>query len=130
MTPSEPRAVTGPPRTFLRLEGAVLLGLTVLLYAKLDRSWWLFVVLLLAPDVGLVGYARGSRVGAFAYNVFHTYLLPAVLAAIGVLAGNHLLIALSLIWFAHIGLDRALGYGLKFPEGFEHTHLGRIGRRV
>lgn len=130
MTPTGPHAVTGFPRALLRLEGAVLLGLAILLYARLERSWWLFVLLVLAPDVGMLGYVRGTRVGAVAYNLFHTYLLPAVLAAIGVLAGNHLLIALSLIWFAHIGLDRALGYGLKFPEGFEHTHLGRIGRRV
>ena len=130
MSPSEPRSVTGLPRGLLRLEGAVLLGLSILLYARLDRSWWLFVLLLLAPDVGMLGYVRGTRVGAVAYNLFHTYAAPAALAAIGIVAEDHLLIALSLIWFAHIGLDRALGYGLKYPEGFEHTHLGRIGRRV
>ncbi len=130
MSPSEPQAVTGLPRGLLRLEGAVLLGLSILLYARLDRSWWLFALLLLAPDVGMLGYVRGTRVGAVAYNLFHTYAAPAALAAIGIVAEDHLLIALSLIWFAHIGLDRALGYGLKYPEGFEHTHLGRIGRRV
>ena len=130
MSRNEPQAVTGLPRGLLRLEGAVLLGLSILLYARLDRSWWLFALLLLAPDVGMLGYVRGTRVGAVAYNLFHTYAAPAALAAIGIVAEDHLLIALSLIWFAHIGLDRALGYGLKFPEGFEHTHLGRIGRRV
>ena len=130
MSRNEPQAVTGLPRGLLRLEGAVLLGLSILLYARLDRSWWLFALLLLAPDVGMLGYVRGTRVGAVAYNLFHTYAAPAALAAIGIVAEDHLLIALSLIWFAHIGLDRALGYGLKYPEGFEHTHLGRIGRRV
>lgn len=129
MTTTEAPSVAGLPRILLRLEGAALLGLSVLLYARLDRSWWLFVILLLAPDVGMLGYVRGTRVGAVAYNLFHSYLAPAALAMAGVLAEDHLTISLALIWFAHIGFDRALGYGLKYPEGFEHTHLGRIGRR-
>lgn len=121
--------VKGLPRVLLRVEGVAALVLSVLLYSRLDRSWWLFVILLLAPDLGLLGYVRGARLGAITYDLFHTYAAPAILAMIGVLVEDGLTIALALIWFAHIGLDRALGYGLKYQEGFEHTHLGRIGRR-
>ncbi len=87
----------------------------------------LFVALILAPDVSLLAYAGGTRVGAVIYNAFHTYLPPAVVGALGVSAGSSFWVALALVWFAHIGMDRALGYGLKYPDGFRHTHLGRIG---
>lgn len=125
----EAPSVAGLPKVLLRLEGAAIFVVSVLLYARLDRSWWLFVILVLAPDLGMLGYVRGTRVGAAAYNLFHTYVWAAALAVIGVIAEQGLLLALALIWFAHIGFDRALGYGLKYPAGFEHTHLGRIGRR-
>lgn len=128
MTTDTP-SVVGLPRVLLRLEGAALFVLAALLYARLDRSWWLFVLLILAPDVGLLGYVRGSRVGAIAYNLFHTYAVAAALAVIGIIAEHGLVLALALIWFAHIAMDRAVGYGLKYPEGFERTHLGPIGRR-
>jgi Domain of unknown function (DUF4260) len=114
---------------FLRSEGLALLGLSVFLYAWLDRSWLVFAVLLLVPDVSLLGYAAGPRIGAVAYNVAHTYLIPASLAVAGVAGGVGGLLTVSLIWFAHIGMDRLLGYGLKRPTGFRDTHLGRIGRR-
>ena len=71
---------------------------------------------------------RGTRVGAVVYNLFHTYLPPAVLAIFGVWAGARLPVLVALVWFAHIGMDRMLGYGLKHTSGFRDTHLGRIGR--
>ena len=74
-----------------------------------------------------MGYLGGSRWGAGLYNAFHTYASPLALAAVGTLAGRPLLISLSLIWGAHIGMDRALGYGLKMKTGFAHTHLGTVG---
>ena len=120
--------VTGLPLVLLRTEGAALLALSVVLYAKVGRSWLLFVVLLLAPDLGAVGYVRGTRVGALAYDLLHTTLPPATLAAAGVLVGSSLAWSIAIVWFAHIGLDRALGYGLKYPDSFRHTHLGWIGR--
>jgi hypothetical protein len=117
------------PVLFLRVEGVVLLALAILLYARRDGSWWVFLFLVLLPDVGILGYAsRNNRVGAIVYNLFHTYLPPAVLAVIGVVVGSRPVFLFSLIWFAHIGLDRMLGYGLKYPSGFRDTHLGRIGR--
>lgn len=116
------------PTAFLRLEGLVLFGLATFLYGLADASWLMFVVLLLFPDLGMLGYIRGTRVGAVVYNLFHTYLLPALMAVIGMLAAADLLVLLALIWFAHIGMDRVLGYGLKYPTAFQDTHLGTIGR--
>ena len=114
---------------FLRSEGLALLGLSVFLYSWFDRSWVLFALLLLIPDVSMVGYTAGPRAGAVAYNVAHTYLIPASVAVAGVAGDVEVLVTVSLIWFAHIGMDRLLGYGLKRPTGFRETHLGRIGRR-
>jgi hypothetical protein len=116
------------PTLFLRSEGAVLLGLATFLYWWTDGGWVLFVVLLLVPDVGMIGYVRGTRVGAVVYNLFHTYLPPAVLMVTGLVIPARSLIQFALIWFAHIGMDRMLGYGLKHTSGFQDTHLGRIGR--
>ena len=116
------------PILFLRLEGAVLLGLSLFLYGRLDVSWWWFLLVLL-PDAGMAGYLGGNTAGAWTYNTFHTYLPPGIVAVAGVASGSHALVAASLIWFAHIGMDRMLGYGLKHITGFKDTHLGRIGRR-
>jgi hypothetical protein len=116
------------PIPFLRTEGAVLLGLAVFLYARQDAGWLLFALLFLAPDVGMLGYVGGERLGAIAYNCTHTYLPPGALAVAGVLLQSSTVVAVALVWFAHIGLDRLLGYGLKDVTGFRDTHLGRIGR--
>lgn len=112
----------------LRTEGAALAGVATALYAKFGLSWWLFAALLLTPDIGMLGYIRGNRIGAAMYDLFHTYLPPAILAVAGVLAELQLAYSIALIWFAHIGMDRLLGYGLKYQDGFRHTHLGRIGK--
>ncbi len=73
----------------------------------------------------MVGYLIGPAIGAAVYNLFHNYLPPAALAALGVLSGNQLLLLLALIWLGHIGMDRLLGYGLKYSSGFKDTHVGR-----
>lgn len=109
------------------MEGLGVLVLSLVLYAQHGRGWWLFALLLLAPDLSMVGYLRGPRVGAQVYNLFHTYTAPLLLATVGVGLDHSLLIALALTWSAHIGMDRVLGYGLKLPSGFKDTHLGRIG---
>jgi uncharacterized protein DUF4260 len=110
----------------LRLEGAAALALSVFLYTRRDASWVLFAFLFLAPDLSLLGYTAGRRVGAVVYNVVHTYVGPAMLAAFAV--GGHWEIGttFALIWFAHIGLDRLLGLGLKYPSSFKETHLQRV----
>jgi hypothetical protein len=120
--------VTGGPRLLLRLEGVALLAAMVALYAWQSTSWWLFAVLFFAPDLSFAGYLLGSRPGAIVYNTVHTTIVPGALLGIGLVLGQPLAVALAVIWLAHIGFDRALGYGLKYPDGFGFTHLGRIGR--
>ena len=106
----------------------MILSLAVFLYVRGEGGWLLFLLLLLAPDVGMLGYVAGPRAGAFTYNALHTTVGPAALAVIGILAGSPGAISVALVWFAHIGMDRLLGYGLKHTSGFRDTHLGRIGR--
>jgi len=114
------------PAAMLRVEGATMLVGSVLLYWTGGGSWWLFALLLLAPDLSMLGYLAGSRVGAVAYNVFHSYPLPAALGIFGMLTGAPLAVSVALVWFAHIGMDRLLGYGLKYPTDFKDTHLQRV----
>ncbi len=99
-----------------------------MVFAVGGGSWLMFALLLLAPDLSMLGYLAGPRFGAFSYNLAHTLIVPLALGAVAWLAGNPLGQQLALIWIAHIALDRALGYGLKLPASFRDTHLGRIGR--
>ncbi|WP_323716870.1 DUF4260 domain-containing protein [Paracoccus aminovorans] len=113
-----------------RTEGAGL-ALGGLLIAALAAPGWgvaVWLAILLAPDLAMLGYLAGTRAGAALYNLVHLYALPFLLAAAGVALGSTGLIAGGGLWLAHIGIDRALGYGLKLPSGFRDTHLGRIGR--
>jgi hypothetical protein len=123
--------VTGLPLRILRSEGVVLFAAALAAYfTGLNEPWWLVPLLLLVPDVFMVGYARSSRVGAWSYNFAHSYPAPALLGAVALATGDHLWQGVALIWFAHIGMDRTLGYGLKYETGFKDTHLGRIGREA
>lgn len=117
-----------PVTLLLRLEGAALAAICVWLYTGIHQSWWLFALLFLAPDLAMLGYLRGPRIGALVYNVVHTWVAPAVLFAVGWWGNVPILLPLAFILGAHIGFDRALGYGLKLPSGFKDTHLGRIGK--
>jgi hypothetical protein len=121
-------AVEGMPRLLLRIEGAVLALAAVAMYYRLDANWWLFAVLILAPDLSFAGYLADTRVGAIAYNTMHVTLGPLICAALGLLLPQFDLLSVALIWAAHVGIDRALGFGLKYGAGFAFTHLGRIGR--
>jgi hypothetical protein len=120
--------VRSVPRVLLRAEGAVLLGLAIFAYARYGGSWWLFALLLLVPDVGALGYLAGSEIGANTYNALHTYIGPAALLVVGTVDGSSILLSVGFIWFAHIGMDRAVGYGLKYGDAFGHTHLGMVGK--
>jgi hypothetical protein len=97
-------------------------------YHAFGVSWTLFAVLLLVPDLGLAGYLAGPRMGALTYNIVHTYLAPASLAALAYVGVVPNAWPICLIWLAHIGMDRTLGLGLKFPSAFADTHLGIVGR--
>ncbi|SDY83319.1 DUF4260 domain-containing protein [Variovorax sp. YR634] len=124
----EQAAAAGGVRALLRVEGAVVLGVALAAYAQFGAGWGVFALWLLAPDLSLLGYLAGPRVGAALYNAAHSYVGPVLLLALGVLAAMPWAVAGSLIWLVHIGFDRALGYGLKYAAGFAATHLGRIGK--
>lgn len=121
-------ATTGGVRLVLRLEGLCILIAATAAYSKFGLGWGTFALFFLAPDLSFLGYLAGPKMGATSYNVAHSYIGPlACLVASFVLPATTLLCA-GIIWCAHIGFDRALGYGLKYSEGFGFTHLGRIGR--
>jgi hypothetical protein len=114
------------PANQLRIEGAAQFALAVWGYHQVGANWIGFVVLFLAPDLSWLGYLGGSKVGAVVYNLVHNNLLPLLLGVLGLVVGDPLAIALALIWLAHIGADRLLGFGLKYPTGFKDTHLGTL----
>ena len=111
----------------LRLEGLVAAAATAYLYARTGERWWIFAALWLTPDLSMLGYLLEPCRAARIYNVCHTYLLPGVLAGIGIGLHAHMPYVIALIWANHIGVDRLLGYGLKHRDGFGWTHLGPIG---
>jgi hypothetical protein len=114
------------PRVLLHAEGLAVAVAAIALYFHADYPWWLFVALALAPDLSMVGYLAGTTIGAVAYNAAHTYSFPVALAAIGLIVGTETAVQIGLIWLTHIGVDRAIGYGLKYRTGFKDTHLQRV----
>jgi len=114
------------PRVLLHAEGLAVAVAAIALYFHADYPWWLLVALVLAPDLSMVGYLAGPTIGAAVYDAAHTYVLPIVLVTVGVIADADVAIRLGLIWFTHIGVDRAVGYGLKYPSAFKDTHLQRV----
>lgn len=114
-------------RTVLRLEGLAVFAVSTSAYAQFGAGWGLFAWLFLLPDLSFLAYLAGPRVGAAAYNAAHSYAGALGLLAAGVLGAMPLVLAVALVWCAHIGFDRALGYGLKYAAGFSETHLGRLG---
>lgn len=113
------------PTHYLRVEGLAVLAAALATYAWLDGPLWLFVVLFLAPDLSMLAYLAGPRVGSIGYNVVHLYALPLALAGVGVWADTVLATQIAAIWAGHIGLDRLAGYGMKYETSFKNTHLGR-----
>jgi len=126
--PQAAGAVTGGVNILLRLEGLTLFLGMILLYAVWGGSWLLFAVLFLVPDLSFLAYLADAKTGAVVYNAAHSYLAPVALMTSGFAIGDPLTLSIAMIWLGHIGIDRALGYGLKYAEGFGYTHLGRIGK--
>ncbi|KIZ35148.1 MULTISPECIES: DUF4260 domain-containing protein [Rhodopseudomonas] len=126
--PTRNGAVTGGIRTLMRVEGAALFFGPTLFYLISDAPWQLYALLFFAPDLALLGYLAGPRVGAIAYNALHSTIGPLLLAVAGVILLSPAAGPIALIWLAHIGFDRVLGFGLKYADGFKFTHLGRIGK--
>ncbi|MFT4097719.1 MAG: DUF4260 domain-containing protein [Rhodoblastus sp.] len=129
-------AVRGAPRILLRLEGLAVLVVALGAFMEFDGAdavglrWWAAALIFLAPDLSMLGYLAGPRIGAILYNAAHSYVAPLVIGALAFHALDRAPFALCLLWIAHIGFDRALGYGLKYASAFGDTHLGRIGRNA
>jgi hypothetical protein len=112
------RTVVGAPRRLLQLEGATLLAGALTAYTTTHEPWWLIPLTILAPDLSAIGYLAGTRAAANLYNLGHITPLPATLIAVAWSQHNALAGAIGLVWLAHIGMDRLLGYGLKYNDDF------------
>ncbi|MBN8208135.1 DUF4260 domain-containing protein [Bacillus sp. NTK071] len=110
-------------KSILHIEGLIVLLVSVYFYAHLDASWWLFFLCLLVPDISMLGYIFNNATGSIIYNIGHTYIIPLLLVILSLILKQDLMMILSLIWIAHIGMDRTIGYGLKYPNNFKDTHL-------
>lgn len=112
----------------LQLEEWMQMGVAIFLLTQqalpLHWGWW--ILLFFAPDISMVGYAGGNRVGAFCYNLFHHKGFAVAIALAGWYYDHQILLAAGLLLFAHSAFDRALGYGLKYQTGFKFTHLGEL----
>jgi hypothetical protein len=117
-----------PVTRLLRLDGLAVFVAAVVAYGLVGGNWWLFALLILAPDLSFLAIALGEQTAIRVYNVVHSYTLPIVFGAIGYFANVGWLLPVALIWVAHIAGDRAIGYGLKYPEALNITHLGLMGK--
>ncbi len=106
-----------------------MFALGVALYAGARGELLLLIPLLLVPDLSMLGYLGGPRLGAITYNLGHILVVPVALALAGWWLAQPLLLMAAGVTGAHIGMDRAFGYGLKYSTSFQDTHLGRIGKR-
>ena len=113
-------------KILLHREGAVILILSVFFYCQLHATWSLFAILFLAPDLFMLGYLANVRVGSAVYNFAHAYLIPTILLAIAYFATKPQLFSIALIWATHIGCDRLLGFGLKYPTNCKDAHLQHV----
>ena len=111
-------------KQLLRLEEAAMFVLSIYLFALTDFAWWWYPVLLLVPDVGMLGYLANPKTGAFFYNLFHHKAVAVTLLAAWWFGASEILLLAGLIHFGHSSMDRIVGYGLKYPDDFKHTHLG------
>jgi len=114
------------PKLMLHIEGLAILIAAAALYASQGYSWLAFALLLLTPDLVMLGYLWNIRTGTILYNLGHTYTGPLLLSGVSLLTGSDMGLQFSLIWLAHIGMDRTVGYGLKYPDSFKETHLYRV----
>ncbi len=133
MSASDPRAAARSPlgtqiRTWLRLEGVAAFVAGLAIFGASGGPWLLAVPLLLLPDFSAIGYLHSPRVGAFSYNLVHNWAIGLTVLGVGVWAGSVPVVIAGAILIAHVGMDRAVGYGLKSSTSFHDTHLGRMGK--
>lgn len=113
-------------KKLIKIEGLVFLTLGAYFYFSNGYTWGIFLLLLLFPDVFMIGYIVNNRVGAYLYNFAHTFATPLLLLLVGQIFSVNYLMMISFIWIAHIGMDRMFGYGLKYESGFKDTHMQRL----
>ena len=113
-------------KNILKVEEGLLVLLSIYLFSLLSYKWWLFLALILAPDIGMLGYLVNNKVGALTYNIFHHKGLAIIVYIIGIYLRNEAVQMAGIIILGHASIDRLLGFGLKYPENFKHTHLGYL----
>lgn len=113
-------------KKILHIEGLAVLIASLYFYYLTNGIWWLFALLLLTPDISMIGYVKGKRFGAVIYNIVHNYILSIGIILAGIILDIQLFIHLGLILSAHVGMDRMLGFGLKYKTHFKDTHLQRL----
>ena len=118
----------GAVRTWLRLEGLAAFGAALALFGATGGNWLFIIPLLLLPDISAAGFLAGPRIGTFTYNLAHNWVPGILTLGIGAWLASPAIILAAAILIAHVGMDRAVGYGLKLPSSFQDTHLGRMGR--
>lgn len=119
-------AAISMPNVLLRLEGLAFFTAAIVVYASQQFSGLAFVLLLLVPDISMLGYLVNTRIGSRLYNAAHVYTLPLIVIGLGVALSAPVALQIGLIWFAHIGMDRVAGYGLKYATSFKDTHMQRV----
>ncbi|QAA82627.1 DUF4260 family protein [Aequorivita sp. H23M31] len=115
-------------KNILKIEELAQFLLGIVLFSQLDFAWWWFPSLILLPDIGMIGYAFNTKVGAFVYNLFHNKAVGIALILIGMFYFGEIFTLIGIILFSHSAMDRIFGYGLKYPDSFQNTHLGKIGK--
>lgn len=115
-------------KTVIQLEEFAMLGISIYALYFLKADWWIYPLLLLGPDISMLGYVAGNRAGAISYNLFHHKAIAIFIFLTGFISHTYPLEITGLILFGHSSMDRMLGYGLKYFTGFHFTHLGQIGR--
>ena len=115
-------------KTLLKLEEVAQFSLSIVLFSQLPFAWWWFPALILVPDLSMLGYLINPKIGAYAYNLVHHKAFAIAIGILGLLMNSQPLLLTGILLFGHAAMDRMMGYGLKYPDSFEHTHLGRIGK--
>ena len=113
----------------IRLEELLMFALGIVLFSLLDYAWWVFPALILVPDISMLGYVINKKAGAYIYNAFHHKGAALALYFLGLFTGSSIITLIGVMLFSHASLDRIFGYGLKFADSFQHTHLGWIGNK-
>ncbi len=127
MNKNENGFVTGKVRWLLRLEGVAIFGFALMAYEFMGFPWGFFILVFFLPDLSWPAYFHSPKAGAILYNTMHSYILPLMLFAYGFFVSSSIANQLAIVWIAHIGFDRALGFGLKYGRGFRYTHFGKLG---